>query len=128
VPALLLAASARRLPAAVPVALLAFAVSAQAAAGVPRQREWKSVVTLWEAERARNPDAWTARSNLAGAYGAEGRWVDAPLVVVPHAAAPVSLGRHEEALEATGTDAVPAHARWMLEAIRQAAFEGLSQQ
>lgn len=72
-----LAGATRRLPAALPTALLALVVAAQATAGVPRQLEWRDAVTLWEADRSRNPDSWTVHFNLAGAYGAEGRWDDA---------------------------------------------------
>jgi len=72
-----LAATARRLAAAVPATLLGLVVAAQATAGVPRQLEWKSAVTLWEADRSRNPESWTVRFNLAGAYGEAGRWDDA---------------------------------------------------
>ena len=50
---------------------------AAGAASVVRQREWRSAITLWEADRARQPESWAARVNLAGAYGGEGRWQEA---------------------------------------------------
>ncbi len=49
------------------------------AASVLRAREWRSAQALWEADRARQPESWAARVNLAGAYGGEGRWKEAIL-------------------------------------------------
>ncbi len=52
-------------------------LGALAVATLWRQREWRSAQSLWEADRARAPDSWAARVNLAGAYGGQARWPEA---------------------------------------------------
>lgn len=68
---------APRLPGWAPATLLALAVGGQALASIPRQLDYRSAITLWEADLPREPESWTVRFNLAGAYGGEGRWEEA---------------------------------------------------
>ncbi len=61
------------------LAPVAFAAAAAAlgAGTLARIPEWRSGVTLWEADRAHDGSTVAVRLNLAGAYGGEGRWRDA---------------------------------------------------
>lgn len=59
------------------VAVLILAGSSLAALSRKRLPEWKSSLTLWEADRLRASGAWQVWFNLAGAYGGEGRWSEA---------------------------------------------------
>lgn len=68
---------APRLPRWAPAALFAGVLAGQAFANVPRQLDYRSAIHLWEADLEREPENWTVRFNLAGAYGGEGRWEEA---------------------------------------------------
>ena len=59
------------------VAVLAVATAALGAGSVARQGEWKDSLTLWKADRARNPESAPVRVALNAAYAAQGRWDDA---------------------------------------------------
>ncbi|MHB8874404.1 MAG: tetratricopeptide repeat protein [Myxococcaceae bacterium] len=58
-------------------ALLLAAATGLTAMTLTRIPEWRSSVTLWEADLAREPGAIAVHLNLAGAYGGEGRWDEA---------------------------------------------------
>lgn len=68
---------APRLPRWAPAGALAAAIGGQALATIPRQLDYRSAITLWEADLPREPENWTVHNNLAGAYGGVGRWSDA---------------------------------------------------
>ncbi|MFN7132056.1 MAG: tetratricopeptide repeat protein, partial [Myxococcales bacterium] len=62
---------------AVALTVVSVASLAMAVVTVHRQRDWRDAVSLWEANRTVAPNAAAARFNLAGAYGAQGRWKEA---------------------------------------------------
>jgi len=70
-------ALAPRLPRRAPALIGALAVLVQVPPSLARQADYRDAISLWEADLAREPDNFTVRYNLAGAYGGEGRWDDA---------------------------------------------------